>query len=69
VTAAPAPAWHVVFEAGGVRSRFSLRGLASERPALEAAFSDAIRTCMRRGGCVGFFVTVHVDGADCDHEV
>jgi hypothetical protein len=67
-----ARAWRVMFEAGGVRRNLLVTngpGMLKEKQAVLDAVAEGLRAAIRSGGCRGFFVSVHPDGADCDHEV
>jgi hypothetical protein len=61
--------WVVTFEAGDGRLvTTSLTTAPGGRKETLDAFSAMMRRALTHDGCQGFSITVHQDGADCDHE-
>ncbi len=63
--------WRVVFEVHG-QAPFVVAVPRGDRHAAGRVtdhFQMMVAGRMRTGGCGGFTVTIHPDGADCDHDV
>jgi hypothetical protein len=64
--------WRLVFDAGRTGHERSLKVGPGDAGAVAEAlvlFRSAMRAAMESDSCRTVTVAIHVDGADCDHEV
>lgn len=66
---APPRRWQLVLDAAGSAPQvFTVRD-AKDADEVMAAVREGVRSLMAKGGCRSLVIGVHVEGADCDHQI